>query len=59
MRVFLIGYPSELRELIILDDAGQYENQKGEGWRSGFDSEAVSFVGGETQCVRRARVARR
>lgn len=26
-------YPSELRELIILDDAGQYENQEGEGWR--------------------------
>ena len=26
-------YPPELRELIILDDAGQYENQSGEGWR--------------------------
>ena len=25
-------YPSELRELIILDDAGQYENQAGDGW---------------------------
>lgn len=26
-------YPCELRELIILDDAGQYENQSGDGWR--------------------------
>ena len=26
-------YPKELRELIILDDAGQYENQEGDGWR--------------------------
>lgn len=26
-------YPIELRELVILDDAGQYENQSGEGWR--------------------------
>ncbi|HMF15365.1 MAG TPA: hypothetical protein VKE94_23785 [Gemmataceae bacterium] len=26
-------YPSELRELVILDDAGQYENQAGAGWR--------------------------
>ena len=26
-------YPGELRELIVLDDAGQYDNQKGEGWR--------------------------
>jgi len=26
-------YPSELRELVILDDAGQYENQEGDGWR--------------------------
>jgi glycosyltransferase involved in cell wall biosynthesis len=26
-------YPAELRELVILDDAGQYENQTGEGWR--------------------------
>ena len=26
-------YPSELRELIILDDAGQYENQSNDGWR--------------------------
>ena len=26
-------YPSELRELVILDDAGQYENQSGIGWR--------------------------
>lgn len=26
-------YPRELRELVILDDAGQYENQAGEGWR--------------------------
>ena len=26
-------YPSELRELVILDDAGQYENQSGDGWR--------------------------
>lgn len=26
-------YPAELRELVILDDAGQYENQSGEGWR--------------------------
>ena len=25
-------YPSELRELIILDDAGQYENQAGDSW---------------------------
>ena len=26
-------YPRNQRELIILDDAGQYENQSGEGWR--------------------------
>ncbi len=26
-------YPKELRELIILDDAGQYDNREGEGWR--------------------------
>ena len=26
-------YPRELRELVILDDAGQYENQVGDGWR--------------------------
>lgn len=26
-------YPRELRELIILDDAGQYENQAGDGWK--------------------------
>lgn len=26
-------YPRELRELIVLDDAGQYDNQQGEGWR--------------------------
>lgn len=26
-------YPAELRELIILDDAGQYECQEGEKWR--------------------------
>ncbi|WP_425619233.1 glycosyltransferase [Anatilimnocola sp. NA78] len=26
-------YPSDLRELIILDDAGEYGNQQGEGWR--------------------------
>ena len=26
-------YPRHLRELAILDDAGQYDNQAGEGWR--------------------------
>lgn len=26
-------YPAELRELIVLDDAGQYQNQQGDGWR--------------------------
>ncbi len=26
-------YPRELRELVILDDAGQYEDQEGDGWR--------------------------
>lgn len=26
-------YPPELRELVILDDAGQYENQSGDGWQ--------------------------
>jgi len=26
-------YPAELREMIVLDDAGQYENQVGDGWR--------------------------
>ena len=26
-------YPAELRELIVLDDAHQYESQQGEGWR--------------------------
>ena len=27
------AYPAELRELVILDDAGQYESQSGDGWR--------------------------
>lgn len=26
-------YPPEKRELVILDDAGQYDNQQGDGWR--------------------------
>lgn len=26
-------YPAALRELVILDDAGQYESQVGDGWR--------------------------
>lgn len=26
-------YPRHLRELVILDDAGQYDNQAGDGWR--------------------------
>jgi hypothetical protein len=26
-------YPPRLRELIVLDDAGQYPNQEGDGWR--------------------------
>jgi glycosyltransferase involved in cell wall biosynthesis len=26
-------YPRDQRELIILDDAGQYDNQEGDGWR--------------------------
>jgi len=26
-------YPRELRELIILDDAGDYDNQQGDGWQ--------------------------
>lgn len=26
-------YPAERRELIVLDDAGQYEEQEGDGWR--------------------------
>ena len=26
-------YPAELRELIVVDDAGQYGNQRGDGWR--------------------------
>lgn len=26
-------YPKELRELVILDDAGQYDNQSGDGWQ--------------------------
>ena len=26
-------YPAELREMIVLDDAGQYENQSGDGWQ--------------------------
>jgi len=26
-------YPPEKRELVILDDAGQYDNQEGENWR--------------------------
>ncbi len=26
-------YPAERRELIVLDDAGQYESQQGDGWR--------------------------
>jgi glycosyltransferase involved in cell wall biosynthesis len=27
------NYPRELRELVILDDAGQYENREGDRWR--------------------------
>ena len=26
-------YPAEKRELVILDDAGQHDNQRGEGWQ--------------------------
>jgi hypothetical protein len=26
-------YPEHLKEMVILDDAGQYESQEGEGWR--------------------------
>ncbi|MGD0897976.1 MAG: glycosyltransferase family A protein [Thermoguttaceae bacterium] len=26
-------YPAAARELVVLDDAGQYENQRGDGWR--------------------------
>lgn len=26
-------YPADRRELVILDDAGQYDNQQGDGWR--------------------------
>jgi hypothetical protein len=26
-------YPADLRELVILDDAGQYDTQQGDGWR--------------------------
>jgi len=26
-------YPAALREMIVLDDAGQYQNQVGDGWR--------------------------
>jgi hypothetical protein len=26
-------YPGEKRELLVLDDAGQYDNQQGDGWR--------------------------
>ncbi len=26
-------YPHELRELVVLDDAGQYRNQQGDGWK--------------------------
>jgi len=26
-------YPAEMRELVILDDAGQYDNQQGDRWR--------------------------
>lgn len=26
-------YPADLRELVILDDAGQYDDQRGDGWR--------------------------
>ncbi len=26
-------YPADKRELIVLDDAGQYEDQQGGGWR--------------------------
>jgi len=29
----LQDYPIDKRELVILDDAGQYDNQRGEGWR--------------------------
>ena len=39
-------YPRELRELIILDDAGQYENQSGDGWRLGsvgWDKQPISI----------------
>jgi hypothetical protein len=29
----LQDYPAQMRELVVLDDAGQYDDQQGDGWR--------------------------
>ena len=44
-------YPRELRELIILDDAGQYENQSGVGWQ--LVSIPRRFPATSASCIRR------
>jgi hypothetical protein len=38
-------YPAEQRELVILDDAGQYDNQSGPGWRLASTSRRFATLG--------------
>ena len=38
-------YPRESRELVILDDAGQYDNQEGDGWRLVSIPPTIPFAG--------------
>ena len=42
-------YPAEQRELVILDDAGQYENQSGPDWRLVSVAERFRHAGRKTQ----------
>jgi len=38
-------YPAKLRELVILDDAGQYDSQTGDGWRLISQTERYPTLG--------------
>ena len=52
-------YPAARRELVILDDAGQYDNQSGPGWRLVSAAAAISHPGRKTQRGRRPGRRRR
>ena len=46
------NYPLDQRELVILDDAGQYENQSGEGWRLVSIPSRFPVSWRKTKCLR-------